>query len=174
MIRFRTASADETLRLGERIGRLLAPGSVVGLDGDLGTGKTWLAKGLVRGIGELDHALVKSPAYNLVHEYSVARDGAALTVVHIDFYRLAELSATDRLLFEEYFGHPDRIVIVEWAGRFLAELAPSYLAIELGLCPDGDADCREIAIGAVGDSTLHDRVLQELTERPGPAAEEDP
>jgi tRNA threonylcarbamoyladenosine biosynthesis protein TsaE len=151
MIRLRTQSADETLSLGERIGRLLAPGSVVGLDGDLGTGKTWLAKGLVRGIGAFDEELVKSPAYNLVHEYRVARDGATLPVVHIDFYRLPELSATDRLLFEEYFGHRDRIVLVEWAGRFLEELAPSYLAIELGLCPDGDADCREIAIGAVGD-----------------------
>lgn len=162
MIRFRTASAEETLRLGERIGRRLAPGSVVGLDGDLGTGKTWMAKGLVRGIGAFDDELVKSPAYNLVHEYPVARDGGVLPVVHIDFYRLGELSATDRLLFEEYFGHPDRIVLVEWAGRFLEELAPSYLAIELGLCADGDPDCREIAIGAAGDPALYEHVLREL------------
>ena len=162
MIRLRTQSADETLRLGERIGRLLAPGSVVGLDGDLGTGKTWMAKGLVRGIGAFDEELVKSPAYNLVHEYAVARDGGVLPVVHIDFYRLAELSVTDRLLFEEYFGHRDRIVIVEWAGRFLAELAPSYLAVELALCAGGGNDCREIAIGAAGDPARYELVLREL------------
>jgi tRNA threonylcarbamoyladenosine biosynthesis protein TsaE len=162
MMRLQTQSADETLRLGERIGRLLPPGSVVGLDGELGTGKTWMAKGLVRGIGAFDEELVKSPAYNLVHEYAVARDGGVLPVVHIDFYRLAELSATDRLLFEEYFGHPDRIVLVEWAGRFLAELAPSYLAIELGLCAGGGNDCREIAIGAAGDPARDEHVLREL------------
>jgi tRNA threonylcarbamoyladenosine biosynthesis protein TsaE len=164
MIRLRTGSAEETLRLGERIGRLLEPGAVVGLDGDLGTGKTWLAKGLVRGIGAFDDELVKSPAYNLVHEYPVTRDGGTVPVVHIDFYRLAELSATDRLLFEEYFGHPDRIVIVEWAARFLAELAPSYLAVELALCAAGGSDCREIAIGAVGDLERYRPVLRELAE----------
>ena len=164
MIRLRTRSAEETLRLGERIGRLLEPGAVVGLDGDLGTGKTWMAKGLVRGIGAFDDELVKSPAYNLVHEYPVARDGGTVPVVHIDFYRLAELSETDRLLFEEYFGHPDRIVIVEWAGRFLAELAPSYLAVELALCAGGDADGREITIGAVGDPARYRPVLRELAE----------
>ena len=162
MIRLRTQSADQTLRLGERIGRLLAPGSVVGLDGELGTGKTWMAKGLVRGIGRFDDELVKSPAYNLVHEYPVVREARTVPVVHIDFYRLGELSPTDRLLFEEYFGHPDRIVIVEWAGRFLAELAPSYLAVALELCGDGGPDCREIEMGVVGDSSLYAGVLEAL------------
>lgn len=162
MIRLRTQSADETLRLGERIGRRLPAGSVVGLDGELGTGKTWMAKGLVRGIGDFDHELVKSPAYNLVHEYPVARGGGIVPVVHIDFYRLGELSPTDRLLFEEYFGHRDRIVIVEWAGRFLAELAPSYLGVALALCGDGGPDCREIEVGVVGDSSLYDGILEDL------------
>lgn len=164
MIRRRTESAEETLRLGERIGRLLEPGAVVGLDGDLGTGKTWMAKGLVRGIGDFDDELVKSPAYNLVHEYPVVRDGGTVPVVHIDFYRLSELSETDRLLFEEYFGHRDRIVIVEWAGRFLAELAPSYLAVELALCAGGGSDRREITVGTVGDPAGYERVLRELAE----------
>ncbi|HUF78799.1 MAG TPA: tRNA (adenosine(37)-N6)-threonylcarbamoyltransferase complex ATPase subunit type 1 TsaE [Thermoanaerobaculia bacterium] len=169
MIRLRTQSAAETLRLGVRIGRLLLPGSVVGLDGDLGTGKTWMAKGLVRGIGDFDDELVKSPAYNLVHEYAVAREGGALPVVHIDFYRLEELTATDRQLFEEYFGREEAIVIVEWAGRFLAELAPAYLAIGLALCADGDPECRDLSIGAVGDPGRYDRVLRELAEPAEPA-----
>lgn len=162
MIRLRTQSADETLRLGERIGRLLPAGSVVGLDGELGTGKTWLVKGLVDGIGEFDDQLVKSPAYNLVHEYPVVRERRTVPVIHIDFYRLGELSSTDRLLFEEYFGHPGRIVIVEWAGRFLAELAPSFLAVALALCGDGGPDCREIEIGVAGESGLYEGVLEAL------------
>ncbi len=162
MIRLRTQSADETLRLGERIGRLLPAGSVVGLDGELGTGKTWMVKGLVRGIGEFDDELVKSPAYNLVHEYPVVRETRTVPVVHIDFYRLEELSPTDRLLFEEYFGHPDRIVLVEWARRFLAELAPSYLSVALALCGDGRPDCRDVEIRAVGESSLYAGVLEEL------------
>lgn len=166
MIHLRTHGPDETLRLGERIGGRLPAGSVVGLDGELGTGKTWMAKGLVRGIGEFDPALVKSPAYNLVHEYPVVRGGETVPVVHIDFYRLAELSPTDRLLFEEYFGHEDRIVIVEWAGKFLVELAPGYLSVALSLCGDGgqrsDPDCREVEVATVGDATLYGALLEDL------------
>lgn len=162
MIRLRTQSADDTLRLGERIGRRLPRGAVVGLDGELGTGKTWTAKGLVRGIGDFDDELVKSPAYNLVHEYPVARDGETVPVIHIDFYRLPELSPTDRLLFEEYFGHEDRIVIVEWAGKFLVELAPVYLSVALSLCPKGDADCRDVEVAVVGGSDLYEGVLDDL------------
>ena len=73
MIELTTPQAAETLELGRRIGRRLAPGMPVGLDGDLGAGKTWMAKGLVQGIGDYDETLVKSPAYNLVHEYPVVR-----------------------------------------------------------------------------------------------------
>lgn len=150
MVRLTTRDAAQTLELGRWIGRRLAPGSVVGLDGDLGAGKTWMAKGLVRGIGDHDETLVKSPAFNLIHEYPTVRDGTHLSVIHIDFYRLDDLSETDFLLFSEYFERPASIWLVEWARKFLCELAPRYLAIDLSPCVAGDDECRTFAVGAVG------------------------
>ncbi len=156
-----THQVSETLRLGEWIGRRLAPGMTVGLDGDLGMGKTWMAKGLVKGIGDYDQTLVKSPAFNLVHEYPVARGKAIQQVIHIDFYRLEELGSTDFLLFSEYFERPGAIALVEWARKFLAELVPSYLSVTLSACAGG-ADCREVTIAAVGSG--YDALLAELED----------
>ncbi len=150
MIHLTTRQASQTMRLGEWIGRRLAPGTTVGLDGDLGMGKTWMAKGLVKGIGDYDETLVKSPAFNLVHEYPVVQGQAIQQVIHIDFYRLEELASTDFLLFSEYFERPGVITLVEWAGKFLAELVPSYLSVTLSACAGRDLDCREVLIGAVG------------------------
>ncbi len=160
MISLTTHEAAETQELGEWIGRRLAPGTTVGLDGDLGAGKTWMAKGLVRGIGDYDETLVKSPAYNLVHEYPVARDGAIQPVIHIDFYRLEELTDTDFMLFSEYFERPEAIALVEWARKFLVELVPDYLSVTLSPCPGGDADCRQISIGVTGSG--YEELLVEL------------
>ncbi len=151
MIQLISRGPAETLELGKWLGRRLEPGMTVGLDGDLGMGKTWLAKGLVQGIGEYDETLVKSPAFNLVHEYPVPRvGGRTQDVIHIDFYRLDELTQTDALLFAEYFERPGAISLVEWAGKFLAELVSSYLSIQISLCPDGGDRCREIRVDLVG------------------------
>ncbi|MCG8461755.1 MAG: tRNA (adenosine(37)-N6)-threonylcarbamoyltransferase complex ATPase subunit type 1 TsaE [Holophagales bacterium] len=170
MIRLTTRGPAETLELGRWIGQRLEPGMTVGLDGDLGMGKTWMTKGLVQGIGDFDPTQVKSPAFNLVHEYPVSRGGAGQDVIHIDFYRLDELSHTDALLFGEYLDRQEVIACVEWAGKFLAELVPSYLSIRLALCPPDDAStedlpergdlCREIQIHAIGAG--YDALLDEI------------
>ncbi len=161
MIELTTHSPEDTRALGRRLGAQLPAGTVVGLDGDLGAGKTWLCKGLVEGIGTFDAASVKSPAYNLVHEYPVYRpDGATQLVIHIDFYRLEELSDTDALLFAEYFERRDTIVLVEWARRFLAELVPGFLAVELQTVPGADEQ-RQIRLDTVGDG--YDDLLATLT-----------
>ena len=160
MIHLTTHQASETLRLGEWIGRRLTPGMTVGLDGDLGAGKTWMAKGLVRGIGDYDETLVKSPAFNLVHEYPVTRGGAIQPVIHVDFYRLEELTDTDYLLFSEVLERPEAIALVEWASKFLAELVPDYLSVTLTTCDGGEADCRQLALGVVGSG--YEALLAEL------------
>ncbi len=160
MIRLTTHAASETLRLGRWIGRRLKPGATVGLDGDLGAGKTWMAKGLVQGIGGFDPTLVKSPAFNLVHEYPVARGEAVQPVIHIDFYRLETLTATDFLLFVEYFERPEAFVLVEWASRFLAELVPGYLSVTLTGCTGGEEECRQVEITSVGPG--YDALLGDL------------
>ena len=160
MIHLTTHQASETLELGKWLGRRLTPGMTIGLDGDLGAGKTWMAKGLVQGIGDFDETLVKSPAFNLVHEYPVARGSTIQPVIHIDFYRLEELGDTDFLLFSEYFERPEAILLVEWANRFLVELAPDYLSITLTAPAGSETDRREIAISVVGAG--YDPLLKEL------------
>lgn len=158
MIRYTTQTPEDTLSLGRRMGRRLAPGTTVGLDGDLGAGKTWLAKGLVQGIGDFDPTLVKSPAFNLVHDYPVRRGDAIQPVVHVDFYRLDELGDTDFLLFSEIFERPGTIFLVEWASRFLSDLVPGYLAIRI--TTRAESEHRELEVSAIGSG--YDALLNDL------------
>ncbi len=157
-VRVQTTSPQETLALGRVIGARLPQGTVVGLDGPLGAGKTWMAKGLVQGIGTFDPTLVKSPAYNLIHEYQV--DSLTCTVYHIDFYRLDRLSLPDRLLFSEVLDRPDAICLIEWAGKFLGDLVPAYLSITVSKTERPDA--RVIHVRAAGDSPTYESLLRDL------------
>ena len=70
---FRTASEEETIALGERLAAMLPRRAVVLLTGDLGAGKTTLAKGIVKGLGAAEPEEVSSPTFTLIHEYGAAR-----------------------------------------------------------------------------------------------------
>ena len=166
MVLLRTKNASETLRLGRWIGQRLPLGSVVGLDGDLGTGKTWMAKGLVQGLGECDDEIVKSPAFNLIHEYKLADEDGPFSVVHIDFYRLDELSDSDYFLFSESMEPPRTLCLVEWAEKFLPELVPAFLSIRLSLCDGEGPTIRDVRLSVTGEIDLYDTLLEELRESP--------
>src|SRR5438309_945802 len=85
-----TRSVEETLALGERLGRLAAPGLCIALHGMLGAGKTHLVRGLARGAAVADEGLVSSPTYVLLNVYPAARGVAgSKTVFHLDAYRVA-------------------------------------------------------------------------------------
>jgi tRNA threonylcarbamoyladenosine biosynthesis protein TsaE len=106
---FRTHSEEETLRLGEALGRALVPGLTVLLSGGLGAGKTVL----VRGVGEaLGVSRVRSPSFTLVNEYRTVSP----PLVHADLYRL-EPDAAGGLGLEEYVCEEDAL-IVEWPERW--------------------------------------------------------
>ncbi len=81
---FTSSSAAQTERLGLRLGELLRPGDVLLLSGELGAGKTMLARGIGRGWGTA--VRVTSPSYVIVNEYPRLRDGQ--TLYHVDGYRL--------------------------------------------------------------------------------------
>jgi tRNA threonylcarbamoyladenosine biosynthesis protein TsaE len=118
--------ADEaaTLALGASLAAGAAPGRVLHLSGDLGSGKTTLARGLICALGHAGR--VKSPSYTLVEDYELPR----LHLYHFDFYRFKDEKEWVSSGFREYFG-PDALCIVEWPERAAGLLAPPDLAIEL-------------------------------------------
>jgi tRNA threonylcarbamoyladenosine biosynthesis protein TsaE len=136
---YRTASEEETIALGERLARELPRRGVVLLIGNLGAGKTTLAKGIVRGRGAAEHDEVSSPTFTLIHEY-----GADASVYHIDLYRLDEARQVATLGLEDLFDR-DALVLIEWGERF-PELMPTPRT-EIYLRPGpGNNDEREIEI----------------------------
>jgi tRNA threonylcarbamoyladenosine biosynthesis protein TsaE len=108
---FISTSAVETQKLGQRFAEDLAPGDVVALTGELGSGKTQFVKGVVRALGS--EASVTSPTFTLVHEY----DDGRMPVYHFDFFRIENARAAARLGLDDYF-FGNGISIVEWADRF--------------------------------------------------------
>ena len=130
---FRTASEEETIALGERIARGLPRRAVVLLIGDLGAGKTTLAKGIVKGLGAGEPDDVSSPTFTLIHEYGTR-------VYHIDLYRLDRAAEAAALGIEELFDK-EAVVLIEWGERF-PELWPAE-RIEIHL-EQGEGDDRRI------------------------------
>lgn len=105
-------SVEETLRLGQAWGREAQRGWVIGLRGDLGAGKTHLAKGLALGLGITDR--VHSPTFNLVNEYA----GGRLPLFHLDLYRLETRESIAGAGLEAYLTEPPGVSVVEWAERW--------------------------------------------------------
>jgi tRNA threonylcarbamoyladenosine biosynthesis protein TsaE len=127
---FRAATEAEMIEAGRRFAETLRGGEVVGLDGDLGAGKTHFCKGLVAGLGSED--AVTSPTFALVQEYRSGR----LPVFHFDWYRLQSPTELDRIGWDEYLDE-EGIVVVEWAEKFPDFLPSSAVRLRFSLNPDG-------------------------------------
>lgn len=123
-IRLKSQSPAETRSLAARLGDLLAPGDLVTLTGELGAGKTEFVRGLAVGLG-VSEDLVASPSFALAHEYP-----GRLLLVHLDLYRLPELSPEILPDLEEYLAGA-QVTAVEWAERLGPLLPPDYLAVHL-------------------------------------------
>jgi tRNA threonylcarbamoyladenosine biosynthesis protein TsaE len=108
---FETLSEDETVAAGERMAASLRSGDVIFLHGDLGAGKTAFVRGLARGLGASPED-VTSPTFTLMQEYR----GAALTLHHVDLYRLEAIEVED-LGLDELIASGG-IVAIEWAERW--------------------------------------------------------
>ena len=134
---YRTASEEETIALGERLARELPGRGVVLLIGNLGAGKTTLAKGIVRGRGAAEPDEVSSPTFTLIHEYGP-------DVYHIDLYRLDEPRQVATLGLEDLFDR-DALILIEWGERFPELMPPQRTEIYLRPGP-GNNDEREIEV----------------------------
>src|SRR4030042_1227770 len=119
-----TRSPEETRTLAARLGVRLAPGDVVALNGELGSGKTEFVHGLAEGL-EVPPHLVASPSFTLVHEYP-----GRVPLVHLDLYRLEDLPPELLPDLEEYLAGA-QVVAAEWARRLAPLLPGDYLAVDL-------------------------------------------
>ena len=124
---YSTSSEEETIALGERIARDLPRRRVVLLIGNLGAGKTTLAKGIVSGLGAAPPEEVSSPTFTLIHEY-----GAEGRVYHVDLYRLDEPREVASLGLEDLFDR-EAIVLLEWGERFPQLLPEERTEIHISL-----------------------------------------
>jgi tRNA threonylcarbamoyladenosine biosynthesis protein TsaE len=155
-----STSPEQTLEIGRAIGKLLQANTIITLSGNLGAGKTWLAKGIAYGLDVPDYEYVNSPAYDLVHEYL-----GRLKVYHLDLYRLDSLSTDDLLMIQEFYG-AGGVCLIEWPsrlGKYPGSYPSSYLAIHLDAPDPNLPDDRDINLSAIGDT--HSQLLERLTQK---------
>jgi tRNA threonylcarbamoyladenosine biosynthesis protein TsaE len=136
---FHTRSEEETIALGRELAPTLSPGAVL-LIGDLGAGKTTLAKGIVGGLNATPADDVSSPTFTLIHQY-----GDAALVYHIDLYRLDEQRQVENLGLDDLFSSGS-VILLEWAERFPRLLPPHRTEIRLRALPD---ETREITVSTL-------------------------
>ncbi len=146
-------TADDTIAAGADLARRLCAAGMdqltLFLIGDLGTGKTTLARGFLRALGQTGR--VPSPTYTLIEPYELDR----LTVYHIDLYRLADPRDADDLGLSELPG-PGVVMLVEWPERAGERLPQADVSVTLTLAGRGrKMELR--AATAVGDSLLTPR-----------------
>ena len=120
-----THSAEETVQLGVELARRMKPPQLVLLIGELGSGKTTLAKGLISGIGVASTGDVLSPSFSLIHEYE-----GDPKVYHIDLYRLDRLPELETLGLDDLWDRP-AIILIEWGEKFAGQLPESRIEIRL-------------------------------------------
>ncbi len=135
--RFETASEEETLSLGRTLARELPARCLVLLIGNLGAGKTTLAKGIVEGLGAATSDDVSSPTYTLIHEYG--------RVYHIDLYRLDTAAEVASLGLDEIFDK-DAVVLIEWGERFPELMPQDRIEVRLRAI---DGDRREVLVSGL-------------------------
>ena len=131
----KTTSAEETRALGRQVARHLRPGSVVALYGDLGAGKTQLAKGVAGGLG-IEETDVRSPTFVIAREYDGRwpeghpAAGQTVPLYHLDAYRLAGPDDLEAVDYETYFFGAG-LCIVEWPERVETLLPEDTLRLRL-------------------------------------------
>lgn len=120
-----------TAALGAELAAQLTPGDLVILEGDLGAGKTALARAIIRALAGDEKLDVPSPTFALVQPYDTPRG----SVLHADLYRLGDPREVDEL---GLLDNPDAIVLVEWAERSPEIVAAATVKIELSIPPGGE------------------------------------
>lgn len=123
--------ADAMEAFGARVAALLQPGDIIALTGDLGAGKTTLARGLLRALGHQGE--VPSPSFAIVQPYDPP--SVRLPIAHVDLYRLENDADVAELGLDEWLA--DGALVVEWPDRLGAALLAMALGLAIGVREDG-------------------------------------
>lgn len=149
-----TRTEAETADVGARIADRLAPGDTIALDGSLGSGKTVLARGIIRQLCGAE-TTVPSPTFTLIQTYDTAR----FEIWHCDLYRLENTDDALELGLDEAFANA--VTLVEWPEKLGRLLPPNHLQITFADLADeearqitfsGNADWRRVLIGLEADA----------------------
>ena len=134
-----TNSDKDTFEFGKQLGEKAEPGTVICLDGDLGTGKTVIAKGIAAGLGVKEP--VSSPTFTVIKEYTEGR----LPFYHFDVYRIEDPLEMDERGYEDYF-YGNGVTVIEWSDM-IKELIPEK-AMKIRLVKDlaNGFDYRRISV----------------------------
>ena len=149
-----TESVNETLAIGKKLGRLLSPGDVILLTGELGAGKTCLVKGIADGLG-IKGTRITSPTFIIINEYT-----GKIPLYHIDLYRIGSIEDLRDIGMEELV-YGKGVTAIEWAERIKDTLPDERMEITLKWVDDKS---RTIKINAFGRH--HREILKKLVYEP--------
>lgn len=137
-----TFSPEETLALGEKMGREARPGEVYTLIGDLGVGKTVFTQGIAKGLDITEP--ICSPTFTIVQVY----EGGRMPFYHFDVYRIGDIEEMDEIGYEDYF-YGDGLCMIEWANLIEEILPEHYRQIIIEKDPEKGFDYRKITIRCI-------------------------
>jgi len=152
---FLSHSPVETQNLGNVLGRIVQPGTVISLVGDLGAGKTTLTAAIARGLG-IDPEKVSSPTFMLIQEYA-----GRIPLYHFDTYRLKDLHEFEDLGVEEYF-YGEGVCLVEWGDRFREVMPVDLLRIEISIQGESERRFDFSANGSISQLLVKQLLESEL------------
>lgn len=142
---------EDTIKFGEKLGKLLKAGDIICLNGDLGAGKTTLSKSIGQGLDIEEY--ITSPTFTLINEYQ-----GRLPLYHFDVYRLNSYEELEDLGVEDYF-YGNGVCLIEWAEKIAEDLPEERLEIWISR---GDFDDeRNIEVKAFG--SRYKTLIEELS-----------
>ncbi|HHG89234.1 MAG TPA: tRNA (adenosine(37)-N6)-threonylcarbamoyltransferase complex ATPase subunit type 1 TsaE [Devosia sp.] len=140
-----TANEEQTIELGRAIGGLVRKGDMILLNGGLGSGKSVLARAIIRRILSQPQLEIPSPSFPLVLPYKGEGEKADWSILHADIFRFERQEELEEL---GLFDSPETVVLVEWAERVPALEKMAHLIISLNIPASGQGRLIEVASSA--------------------------
>ncbi|MEE1442856.1 MAG: tRNA (adenosine(37)-N6)-threonylcarbamoyltransferase complex ATPase subunit type 1 TsaE [Blautia sp.] len=142
-----TTNAEETFKLGAKIGEQAKPGEIYTLNGDLGVGKTVFTQGVAKGL-HIEEP-VNSPTFTIVQVYEEGR----MPFYHFDVYRIGDIEEMEEIGYDDYF-FGNGVCLIEWA-ELIQELLPEHIiSVTIEKNPEKGFDYRKITIDGLEEERM--------------------